>query len=146
MSNVLIAISSPKWQLYQCILQCICIFVTTYFIVQCMYNCLLFFRITTWAVHLLAPIPIPLWRTLLQAEEFPLRNVSRVRDGCAYLWAFASRVPAFLAFSFAFPRPRVPVRHCFRFSFPLAPAFLFRILMLLYVTHPEGFKWRAAAG
>ena len=44
--------------------------------------------------------------------------------------ALRSRVPAFLDFSFTFC---VPVRHFF--VFPYAPAFLFRVPMLLQSTH-----------
>ena len=51
----------------------------------------------------------------------------------AFLWAFASRVPAFLDFSFPF---HVPAFHnAIVFAFPRAPAFLFRVPMLPQFTH-----------
>ena len=51
----------------------------------------------------------------------------------AFLWAFASRVPAFLDFSFPFHVPAF--LNAIVFAFPRAPAFLFRVPMLLEFTH-----------
>ena len=55
------------------------------------------------------------------------------RDGRAFLWDFAFRVPAFLEFSFAFCVPAL--LYDIVFAFPRALAFLFHVPMLLLFTH-----------
>ena len=66
-------------------------------------------------------------------------HVLLCRDGRAFLWDFAFRVPAFLEFSFAF---RVPaLLYDIVFAFLRALTFLFRVPMLLQFTQ----KWCAVA-
>ena len=56
------------------------------------------------------------------------------RDGRAFLWAFASRVPPVPRFCFRVPCSHVPAQHFF--CVPRAPAFLFCVPLLpLQLTH-----------